>query len=77
MMKWFHWSNFLDTYQEWHALIIGWADGVSFTKTDWSKIAHSCPHDAGIEGEYHYYKVGVALGRFSIIGFIAAMIGTL
>jgi len=58
---------------EGHAFLIGFGDGVAFTKTDWETIdKYSLPKD--IKGELHYYKAGLALGRFLIIGFIAGML---
>ena len=63
-------KEFLSDYKEWHALVIGWGDGVSFRRTGWSRVRE-------IEGEVHYYKAGLALGLFSIIGFITAMLDIL
>ena len=59
--------SFMNTDAEWHAFVIGWGDGVTFRRTDLSRIRE-------IEGEVHYYKFGLALGLFSIIGFITAMV---
>ena len=63
--KWFH--TFMNTPEEWHAFVIGWGDGVAFTTTEWQKVEE-------IKGEGQYYKFGLALGRFSIFGFMAGMI---
>ena len=63
--KWIH--TFMNTPAEWHAFVIGWGDGVAFTKTEWQKLEE-------IKGEGHYYKFGLALGRFSILGFGTAML---
>jgi len=58
---------------EGHAFLIGLGDGMAFTKTDWETIdEYSLPKD--IKGELHYYKIGLAIGRFVIIGFIVGMI---
>lgn len=64
---WFNPKNFMDTCEEWHAFVIGFGDGVAFTRTVTWEMAE-------IGGEPHYYKWGVAMGRFAIIGFVAAML---
>lgn len=62
------WPN----WTEWHAIVIGWGDGVAFTKTDWDKI-HKF-YDDGLEGELHYYKFGIGLGRLTWALIIALLL---
>jgi len=74
MFKWFHWPNFLDTYQEWHSFVIGLADGITFQKTDWHRINDLYGLHEHMDWEFHYYKGGLIFGRLGIIAFITAMI---
>lgn len=53
-------KSFMNTDAEWHAFVIGWGDGVAFTKTDCQQIAE-------IKNDVHYYKFGVSVGRFAIV----------
>ena len=69
--KWIH--EFMNTPEEWHAFVIGFGDGVAFTKTDWGTVFIFYKGE-GMEKELHYYKFGLALGRFSILGFGTAML---
>ena len=54
------WEGLKLTWAEWHSIVIGWGDGVAFTKTDWNDI-----EDEEMQGELHYYKFGLALGRLT------------
>ena len=74
MFKWFKIRNFLDEHQEWHSLVIGWGDGVSFRSTDWAKLNVFYGDKEKMSQELHYYKFGLGLGLFSILGFITAML---
>jgi hypothetical protein len=57
--SWFHLSNFMDTYQEWHAFVEGFCEVL-------------CPwpakHQLGgelltdLQGEHHYYAFGRVVG---------------
>lgn len=57
--SWFHLSNLMDTYQEWHAFVEGFCEVL-------------CPWPArhqltgellkDLDGEHHYYVSGRALG---------------
>ena len=59
MFKWFNPRNFLDTYQEWHALVEGFCEVM-------------CPWPArhpltgqlldDLQADHHYYMFGRALG---------------
>lgn len=69
--KWFDPRNFCDTYQEWHALVEGFASGFCINKGDY------WPNDEllnDLMSEHHYYDAGRALGRASLIVLIAGMI---
>lgn len=70
------WEGLKLTWAEWHAIIIGWGDGVAFTETDWVKISILCPNDKGIEGELHYYKFGLGLGRLSFMAVTGGVVYT-
>lgn len=61
---------------EGHAFLIGLGDGVAFTKTNWETIG-LYSHPKEIKVELHYYKVGLALGRLLIIGFVTGMLDIL
>ena len=50
------WEGLKLTWDEWHTIVIGWGDGVAFTKTAVVNL---------IIGELHYYKFGLALGRLT------------
>jgi len=57
------------TWAEWHSIVIGWGDGVAFTKTHWEDI-----EDEEMRGELHYYKFGTALGRLTWALIIASLL---
>lgn len=67
------WEDIKLTWVEWHAVVIGLGDGLAFTKTDWSRIREYCPNDKFIEGELHYYKISVGIGRL-IWGILIASV---
>jgi len=71
---WLNLKEFLNTHQEWHALVIGWGDGVSFRKTDWYMLNVYYGTKEKMRQELHYYKFGLALGFFSILGFVAWLV---
>lgn len=60
-------GEFLSEYEEWHSFVIGWGDGVAFTRTDWWAIRE-------IEGEPHYYKFGVGVGRITFFVVLAVLV---
>jgi len=62
------WEGLLLTWAEWHMIVIGWGDGVSFTKTDFKIL------DEEMQGEVHYYKFGSALGRLTLVLVIALLL---
>lgn len=69
------------TWNEWHAMVSGWGDGVAFNKSE--KIPNlkeipDKPRDddfyAIIAMEAWYYKVGMALGRLTWALIIASLL---
>ena len=60
------------TWTEWHAIVIGWGDGVAFTMTDWEMIPKL--YDDRLEGELHYYKFGIGLGRLTWALIVASLL---
>ena len=62
---WLDLRNFLDTYQEWHALVVGFCE----VMCPWPAWHGPSPENKkDIEDEYHYYIWGRALG---ILGWLA------
>ena len=58
------WEGLKLTWDEWHMIVCGWGDGVALTQTAIANL---------IEGELHYYKFGLGLGRLTwalIIGLL-------
>ena len=66
--KWFDCRNFLDTYQEWHALVNGFCEVVCPWPT---RYKPSEENEKDIADEFHYYQFGRVLGLFTWIGLIA------
>lgn len=71
-MKW----EFMNTYEELHAFIIGWGQGVSF----WCKRAPMpMEYKSPLEEEYHYYAFGYGVGiltlMFGVVGAIKLVLG--
>lgn len=68
---WVRFSNaylggFLNSMTEWHAVVIGFGDGVVFTKLmEWQTME--------IRREPHYYKAGLGLGRL-VFFFVVALL---
>jgi hypothetical protein len=60
-------SAFLDTSQEWHALVLGLCEVIC----PWPPRCH-CERSEAISNEYHYYLFGRALGVIAwlVIGII-------
>ena len=76
LFKWFSPLEVMNDPEEGHAFLIGFGDGVAFTQTGWSGIEnYSTPKE--IKQELHYYKLGLFLGRFAIVGFVTGMIALL
>lgn len=66
------WEGLKLTWEEWHAIVIGWGDGVAFTKTDWKTISQIYGRE--MEKELHYHKFGLALGRLTWALIIASLL---
>jgi hypothetical protein len=74
--SWFHFSNFIDTYQEWHALVEGFSEGFCIVR----KSRYE-PYDQEEENllkdlrtEHHYYAAGRVLGLATFIVLATGMI---
>ena len=64
-------KNFLDTHQEWHALVEGFGDGFCPWGSAYepsSKLAED------IRNEHHYYTAGSAIGFIALIFAIAGAV---
>ena len=66
------WEGLKLTPEEWHAIVIGWGDGVNFTRTDWNEIAHI--YGKEMKQEYHYYQFGRGVGLLTFVGVTGAVI---
>jgi len=64
--KWFHFSNFMDTYQEWHAFVEGFSETFCFWK---SRYEPSEELLKDLRAEHHYYQAGRVLGFIALAGF--------
>ncbi len=69
--------SFMNEHQEWHAFVIGWADGASCRKTDWSKMNLYYGDKEQIGREFHYYKFGLPIGLFTLFVVIAIILKVL
>lgn len=59
------WQTFLDTHQEWHALVEGLGDGFCFLSYN---LVES------LSKERHYYKTGRAIGFALLLAYIAGIV---
>jgi len=73
MCKGLHFGTFLDTHQEWHALVEGFAESFCFWKPR-HKLTGELLKD--LQGEHHYYMTGRVVGFIALIatGVITAKI---
>lgn len=62
-------KEFMNTWGERHAFIIGLGDGISFTQTDSETLVDE---DTMLYEEEHYHKLGMAIGRIIIFWIIVA-----
>lgn len=67
-------KDLMPTWAEWHAIVIGWGDGVAFTYTDWDLINLLYDEEEKMEQELHYYKAGLAFGRLTLVLIIASLL---
>ena len=72
MWKWFNPLNLMDTVQEWHAFVEGFADGFIFFRNIPYWPSDTLLKD--LQSEHHYYNAGRALGFASFIMLIAGMV---
>jgi hypothetical protein len=69
--SWFHFSNFMDTCQEWHAFVEGFCEVLC----PWPpRYEISEELEETVETEHHYYVFGRVLGFMALIGFVAMII---
>jgi len=57
---------FMDCYEEWHALVQGWAEVICPWRPMHRILSEILANE--IKSEHHYYMVGRALGVFTWIG---------
>lgn len=66
-------KEFLSTYKEWHAFVIGWCETITLYVPP--RYHMSLKKDIPIQDEFHYYVAGRAFGVFTwlfiIAGFLA------
>ena len=69
MFKWFRLSNFMDTYQEWHAFVEGFCRGflVLFCWLDRYPPNDELTKD--IQDEHHYFVSGLVTGFICFVLF--------
>ena len=70
MGKW----QFLNTYDEWHALVIGWAEAV-YPREPRFKMGLETKNP--VDGEYWYYTFGLALGALTWVGVVVGCVAWL
>jgi len=70
--QWFDFSNFMDTYQEWHAFVEGFSEGFCIFKD--SVYTPDTERLADLQAEHHYYAAGYALGFASLIVLLTGMV---
>ena len=46
------WEGLKLTWPEWHSIVIGWGDGVAFTKTDWLLVGVFYGEEEKMEQEF-------------------------
>ena len=67
MFKGINFKEFLNDYKEWHALVDGFCEALCFWPPHYG-MSDTLLED--LEGEYHYYVTGRALGFLALIGII-------
>ena len=71
MNRWFpNLSEFMNEYDEWHATVLGFADGWFF----WRKTEYSRKHTRLITKEKWYYRIGMVIGFASFCLFIGFLL---
>lgn len=67
-------KDLMPTWTEWHAIVIGWGDGVAFTKVEWHLMDVFYEEKEKMEQEFHYYQFGIGLGRLTWALIIASLL---
>ena len=62
-MKW----TFMNTWAEWHSLVIGWTEAMYPLYPIRTQPAHV---KKMVDSEYWYYTLGLALGAFTWFGLL-------
>jgi hypothetical protein len=62
--------TFIDTYDEWHALVIGFCEVIAPWHPNYYTIDAELNH--ALSAEHHYYMFGRALGVLAWLGIAAA-----
>jgi len=72
--SWFDIHNFLDTHQEWHALVEGFCETFCFWRANYEPSKELLKD---LKSEHHYYAFGRVLGFISLVGFGLLIVGIL
>ena len=69
---WFDPDNFMDTYQEWHAFVEGFAEGFTLFTFPHFAPSQQCLKD--IKDEHHYFVAGRAFGFGGFLVLLTVLI---
>ena len=64
MLKGINFKEFLNDFKEWHALVIGFCEGVC---PWWTRYKISDDLKKQVEEEFHYYVVGRVIGVIGVV----------
>jgi hypothetical protein len=67
--EWFNPSGFMNTPEEWHSFVVGFCEALCPLKPRIEPIDLYY-----VQGEWHYYSFGRALGFLTLIVFIVGMV---
>jgi len=62
---WFNPREFLNTHQEWHALVEGFCETFCFWRANYEPSKELLKD---LKSEHHYYATGRAVGFLSLVG---------
>ncbi len=69
--KWFDINNFMDTHQEWHAWVEGFAEGFCGSSARYDPAEELLKE---LMADHHYYNAGRGFGFASFIVLVTGMI---
>lgn len=74
MFKWFSPSEFMNTYEEFHAAVEGFCDGFLFI-IPWLRNKYKPSKQLALDicSEHHYYAPGVVFGLICFVLFCAGV----